>query len=153
MEDLKIINNQIPEFLSNGMLPPGIHNATWEEFKEKYDMNYTRRVQLKGLERAIKCFKSAGCTSIYIDGSFITDKKRPGDYDALYDLDEIDENLIDSKLLDASIQGRLTQKRYYEGEFFPAFIPAARNGTIYLDYFQNDKKTNSPKGIIKIELR
>ncbi|MEW9702278.1 hypothetical protein [Paenibacillus sp. SI8] len=153
MADNKIITKQIPDFSSNGLLPPGIHVTTWEDFKDKYGINHTRRTQLNGLERAIKCFKDAGCTKIYVDGSFVTNKKIPGDFDALYDLDEVNEDAIDERLLDASIQGRAIQKKYFEGEFFPASVKAAPNGTVYLDFFQTDKKTKCQKGIIQIELR
>lgn len=143
----------IPQFQSDGLLPPGIYSVTWEEFKQRYGMNYQRKTQIKGLERAMKSFKQAGCTKIYVDGSFITNKKSPDDYDALYDLDEVNEDIVDSRLLDSSKEGRKTQKKYYEGEFFPAFDPAERNGTKYLDFFQKDKDTNKPKGILLIELR
>lgn len=143
----------IPSFI-NKNLPPGIHITTWEEFKVRYGVNYKRNLQLQGLERAIEEFKKAGSTKIFIDGSFVTDKKNPGDYDALYDLDEIDEAKIDKRLVDASILGRDKQKRSYQGEFFPMFANATSPvGSRYIDFFQRDKKTNQPKGIIRIDLR
>nr|WP_179292824.1 hypothetical protein [Bacillus sp. 7884-1] len=73
------------------------------------------------MERAIEEFKKAGSTKIFIDGSFVTEKRNPGDYDTLYDIDEVDEDKIDNRLVDASISGREAQKRNYQGEFFPIF--------------------------------
>ncbi|MEH7883800.1 hypothetical protein V7654_05675 [Bacillus sp. JJ1609] len=143
----------IPAFV-NKNLPPGIHLTTWEEFKARYGINYKRNLQLDGLERAIEEFKNAGSTKIFIDGSFVTEKKNPGDYDALYDLDEIDENKIDNRLVDASIPGREAQKRNYQGEFFPMYANATSPvGSRFIDFFQKDKKTKQPKGIIRIDLR
>lgn len=145
--------SSIPAFINNN-LPPGIHLTTWEEFKARYGVNYKRNLQLDGLERAIEEFKNAGSTKIFIDGSFVTEKKNPGDYDALYDLDEIDENKIDNRLVDASIPGREAQKRTYQGEFFPMYANATSPvGSRFIDFFQKDKKTNQPKGIIRIDLR
>ena len=149
----QMITQQIPDFLASGTLPPGIHTTTWEEFKNRYGINHKRKLQLRGLEKAIKEFEKAGCTKVYVDGSFVTNKKNPGDFDALYDLEEVNDEIIDFRLLDATPTGREKQKKYYEGEFFPAYIKAHPDGTIYLDYFQRDKKTNEPKGIVKIELR
>lgn len=145
--------HQIPSFLTNGILPPGIHETSWTEFVKKYGTNHRRRTQLQGLERALEQFENAGCSCIYIDGSFVTDKKNPGDYDALYELDEINDEKIDSILMDTSKTGRNKQKVHYEGEFFPAYAKAAPDGTVYLDYFQKHKKTREQKGIIKINLR
>lgn len=151
-----MINNTvlpIPPFV-NKNLPPGVHLTTWEEFKARYGINYTRNIQLDGLERAIEKFKEAGSTKIFIDGSFVTEKKNPGDYDALYDLDEIDADIIDERLVDASPSGRKVQKRYYQGEFFPMYANATSPvGSKYIDFFQKDKKTKQPKGIIRIDLR
>lgn len=147
------IQAKIPDFMENGNLPPGIHSTSWEEFKERYGVNYKRKQQLSGLEKAIGEFKQAGCTKLYVDGSFVTTKRNPGDFDALYDLDELNEDNIDDRLLDLSRNGRELQKKYYEGEFFPASEKATPSGTIYLDFFQQDKRTKEPKGIVKIDLR
>ncbi|NYF26050.1 hypothetical protein [Sporosarcina sp. JAI121] len=151
ISQLKTIH-PIPAFVANGDLPPGIHETTWDEFKVRYGVNHRRKLQLKGLEKAIQEFTKSGCTIIYIDGSFVTNKKNPGDFDALYDLEEVNDLIIDQVLLDASRTGREKMKKYYEGEFFPAYIKAQPNGTIYLDFFQKNKKTKEPKGIIKIKL-
>ncbi|EDX70939.1 hypothetical protein MC7420_8190 [Coleofasciculus chthonoplastes PCC 7420] len=39
---------------------------------------------IDGLELAMTQLKAAGCRTIYIDGSFITSKPNPGDFDAAY---------------------------------------------------------------------
>lgn len=149
--DLEI--KQIPDLLPEGFLPPGIHTTTWDKFEEKYSSSMKRRTQLKGMKKALAEFKKAGCSRIYVDGSFVTGKKNPGDFDALYELDELLPDFIDQILIDASSEGRKQQKKYYEGEFFPASEKADPYGNKFLDFFQKDKKTKKPKGIISIELR
>lgn len=143
----------IPDFLANGNLPPGIYIVSFEGFIKKYGINYCRNSQLKGLERAIVEFKNGGATKIFVDGSFVSNKINPGDFDVVYDLDEIDDNRIDKLLLDSSIHGRKLQKIHYGGEFFPMSNRADRLGTSFINYFQKDKKTKDPKGIIQIDLR
>lgn len=39
--------------------------------------------------------RAAGCKRAYIDGSFINAKERPGDFDACWDLDGVDFDVID----------------------------------------------------------
>lgn len=149
----KIETQPIPNFI-NKNLPAGIHLTSWEEFKTRFGLNHKRQMQIDGLQKAIQEFRKAGCTKIYIDGSFVTDKRNPGDYDALYDLDEVNVNLIDERLLDSTFSGRDIQKRCYEGEFFPMSATATSPvGLTFIDFFQRDKKTKEPKGIIRLDLR
>lgn len=48
---------------------------------------------------------------------------------------------------------RATQKAKYMGELFPASITADPNGLSFYEFFQTDKHTGRPKGIIAIDLR
>lgn len=143
----------IPEFI-NQKLPPGIHECTLDEFKEVFGFNHKRRIQIKGLERAIEKFVSAGAKVLYIDGSFVTTKNNPGDYDACYSLEQLDPLKCTELgvLLDPSKKGREQQKFRYGGEFFPGSIPADRIGTLYIDFFQRDKETGTAKGIIALKI-
>lgn len=45
---------------------------------------------------------------------------------------------------------RANQQRQYKCDIFPAHFFADPSGTLYIDFFQKDKATNNPKGIIKI---
>ncbi|WP_445299432.1 MULTISPECIES: DUF6932 family protein [unclassified Microcoleus] len=47
---------------------------------------------------------------------------------------------------------RAEQKNKYRGEIFPANYPANDSGTAYIDFFQFDTRTNTPKGIIAVNL-
>jgi hypothetical protein len=63
----------------------------------------------------------------------------------------VDDRKLDPVLLDFS-QARAAQKAKYGGEFFPAEVAAEPAGTRFLDYFQRDKLTGRPKGIVALDL-
>jgi len=72
----------------------------------------------KLLKKAIDSLRSAGCKSVYIDGSFVTSKANPVDFDGCWDMDGVDPSLLDPALLDFNL-GRSVQKWKYMGELFP----------------------------------
>jgi hypothetical protein len=98
--------------------------------------------------------KSFGCQRAYIDGSFVTKKENPGDYDGCWsrvgvDLHELRKG--DPILLNFTNQ-RLAQKVKYGGEMFPAEMTEARSGRLFLEFFERDKTTGDGKGIVEIDL-
>lgn len=142
----------LPLATERGNLPPGIHQATWEEIVERYATNQQRQHLLDGLHDALQSLRAAGCRWAYLDGSFVTDKELPGDFDACWEVGGVDASLLDAELLDFSNR-RAAQKARYGGELFPAQAAAEPAGTVFLDYFQRDRDTGEPKGIIAIDLR
>jgi hypothetical protein len=141
----------IPECKSNGLLPPGIHQGSWTEFKQKFGGTTHRRNLLSGLEAAARNLKSAGCKRIFINGSFVTSKEQPNDFDALWDIDGVDPEKLDPVFLDFG-ERRAAQKGKYFGEFFPAQMIETGTGRLFLDFFQIDKETGMFKGIVEINL-
>jgi len=142
----------IPPFEPSGNLPHGIHWATWEDVIERFNTGERRRRLLAGLALAIADLRAAGCQTIYIDGSFVTGKDRPGDFDACWDTEGIDWDRLDPALTTFDA-GRRVQKSRYSGELFPADAIADIYGTRFLDFFQTDKYSRTPKGIVAIDLR
>lgn len=144
----------IPEFDENGNLLPGIHWATWEEFVNRFGTTPRRLRMIEGLKTAMEQLQSAGCQTIYIDGSFVTNKSNPGDFDACWDSDGVDINYLESiaPTLYNFAHKRAEQKARYRGEIFPSNYPANSYGTTYLDFFQFDTRTDTHKGIIAIDL-
>jgi len=104
-----------------------------------------------GLREALSCLDAAGCRTVFIDGSFVTAKQAPGDFDLCWDAAGVSADLLDPVLLDFS-RGRRAQKERFGGELFPADAAAEPAGTRFLDYFQRDRETGQSKGIVKIEL-
>jgi hypothetical protein len=142
----------IPRFDTKGNLPRGIHLATWKEFAERFGTNLYRRRLLQGLKKAINSLQLAGCKSIYIDGSFITTKEIPADFDGCWDLEGVDISLLDPVLLDFD-SGRLAQKAKYGGELFPAQFTENGSGKTFLEFFASDKETGDAKGIVAFDLQ
>jgi hypothetical protein len=80
----------IPQFNSDGNLPPGIHLCAWEEFVARFGTTQQRLNLIAGLKIAMAQLRSAGCPKVYIDGSFVTHKLVPGDFDACWDTNSVD---------------------------------------------------------------
>ncbi|HBL13165.1 MAG TPA: hypothetical protein DD379_17560 [Cyanobacteria bacterium UBA11162] len=143
----------IPSFDENGNLPPGIHWAEWSEFKERYGTNLKRVRMIQGLEAAMEALKVAGCRAIYINGSFISREREPNDFDACWDSEQVDFNLLQTiapTLLNYDNK-RAAQKVKYQGEIFRSDQVVDTYGTMSIDFFQRDRFKNT-KGIIAIDL-
>jgi hypothetical protein len=141
----------IPEFEDNGNLPPGIHETSWEEFIERFGRTPQRKRLLKGLRAAMESLRTAGCRRVYLDGSFVTAKDIPNDYDGCWDIDGVDVTLLDPILLRFE-DGRAAQKAKYLGEFFPTEMTEHRSGVTFAEFFQIDKESGQSKGIILLNL-
>ena len=110
----------IPDFDENGNLPPGIHWTTYEEFEERFGTNFTRLRQIEGLKKAMKQLKNAGCRTIYINGSFVTTKPKPNDFDACWDTEDVNINyLLTHAPALLNLSDRNAQKAIYKGEILP----------------------------------
>jgi hypothetical protein len=103
------------------------------------------------MKAALDSLRAAGCRTVYIDGSFVTAKPAPADYDACWDLAGVDPTRLDPVLLTFR-HGRAAQKAKYLGELFPAQWDATGTGETYLDFFQTDKESGERKGIIALDL-
>lgn len=141
----------IPDFNPGGNLPPGIHWATWDEIVNRFGNTPWRRQLLSGLQAALEELKRVGCKAVYLDGSFVSSKPVPGDFDGCWDEDGIDFALINPVLLNFTGR-RAAQKAKFLGELFPASWDADGIGAPFLDFFQTDKDTGNRKGLIAIDL-
>lgn len=151
-----IVVNMIPDQIPLAgspwpILPRGIHFATLAEVKARFASNPKRRDQFRGFVAALTNLRGAGCRRAFLDGSFVTAKPRPGDFDACWDPTGVNPDLLDPVLLSFE-NNRAAQKAKYLGELFPSTIPADRAGTIFIEFFQVDRFTGAPKGIVAIDL-
>ncbi len=106
---------------------------------------------LAGFRMACQELRSSGCGLVYLDGSFVTRKENPGDFDACWEVRNVDDDKLDPVFFDFS-RGRAAQKERYIGEFFPAQLPEGATGRAFVDFFQVNKMTGEPKGIVAIRL-
>ena len=104
---------------------------------------------IDGLADAITNLAEAGCQRLWLNGSFVTTKDEPGDFDAYWDTSGVDLDLLDPVLLDLS-NGRKAQKERFGGELFPN-VTEQGSGLIFANFFQNDRDTGR-KGIVVLDL-
>ncbi len=106
---------------------------------------------MAGLWEAVGELKHAGCSLVYLDGSFVTKADQPGDFDACWDVTGVDPEGLSAVFFQFD-NGRAAQKARFFGEFFPAQLPEGGTGKTFLNFFQIDKSTGDPKGIVGIDL-
>ncbi len=132
------------------ILPPGMHAATLDEVEQRFATNPARRGLFEGLLLAAWSLYLAGCARIYLDGSFVTAKPNPRDYDACWDPAGVDPNKLDLVFRDFANK-RQAQKEKFRGEFFPSTM-LNKPSQPFLDFFQVDRFTGMKKGILLIVL-
>ena len=106
---------------------------------------------MDGLRSALESLEGAGCRTAYVDGSFVTAKELPNDFDACWKEEGVDPDLLDPVLLTFD-PGRAAQKAKFLGELFPASSNSGGGGLSFLDFFQTDRSTGERKGIVAIDL-
>ena len=135
---------------NTGYLPPGILVARLCDVANRFANNSHRARLMTGLLAACRNLAAAGCMEWLLNGSFVSDKPLPGDYDAAWETSGVDANLLDPVLLDFS-NHRAAMKAKYFGDLFPASALAA-TGVLYRDFFKTDRN-GVEKGIVLINLR
>ena len=85
-----------------------------------------------------------------MDGSFVSSKLEPGDFDACWDEEGVDLDKLGPVLLIFDDR-RAAQKAKFGGEFFPAGWPADERDRVFLNFFQIDKDTGAKKGIVSLD--
>lgn len=133
------------------VLPPGIHPASLSDVETSFATTPHRRELFAGLVAAAEKLAAAGCHSLYLDGSYVTGKPCPGDYDACWDPTGVNPTLLDPVFLDFKNK-RQNQKIKFKGELFPFGFHASQDKT-FIEFFQIDRHTGLPKGIVLIDLR
>ncbi len=103
-----------------------------------------------GLGSALDNLKLAGCRMAYVDGSFVTSKEYPNDFDGCWEETGVDPLALDPVLLDFD-NDRAAQRIKYYGEFLPASVVEASSGLSFLEFFQT-AETGERKGIVAIDL-
>ena len=131
-------------------LPAGVHWTSLGEIEARFAQDRWRAHLFSGFRAAYDELVSAGCRCIYLDGSFVSDKAFPGDFDGCWDPTGVSAAKLNPILLDFSNK-RAAQKQKYFGEMFISSTGAG-TGQTYLDFFQVDKNTGLPKGILGLNV-
>jgi len=134
-----------------GFLPPGVHGATLEEVDERYGYGKRRKELLRSFETALNQMRNCGVEWVYLGGSFVTEKPRPGDIDGCFDLTaKVDQKLM-FPFLPVNEANRAMVRLIYKMEFFPSQMIERDSGVPFKEFFQRDL-SGIRKGIVAIDL-
>lgn len=145
----------IPDLDENGKLPAGIYTCGLEEVENRFVYNQTRKAIFGGLQKLIAVLRSVSCGAIYLDGSFVTSKNRPGDVDVCWQEatgTNYDYEYKNAPILNPTPINRKYHKEVFKADIFPADIIESQSKKYFIDFFQEDKDTGQKKGILKIDL-
>ena len=144
----------IPQFREDGWLPPGHHPITWEELIEVFDgESGSRREQI--LTRLILWrdrARSHGLTGrLLLDGSFISTKQEPGDFDGIFVGAEGTEDILVKNPEAQLLLNYLVCKEIYGGDllFFSAAAIRKYPEFCRIDGFDYSKD-QKPKGLVEL---
>lgn len=142
----------IPQHENNGLLPPGLHWAVSpDELAQRFASGTRRRRLFDGFLEGAYLLRFAGCRFLYLDGSFVSTKERPNDFDACWDPLGVECEKLDPIFMDFR-NGCLSQKQRFGGEFFPSSSKAESPFRTFFEFFQTDKDTGNAKGLVAIQL-
>ena len=133
------------------ILPPGVHWASLGELEVLFCQTPHRAWLFEGVVAVAEALRRAKCERMYLDGSFVTEKIAPNDFDGCWDPTNVIGALLDPVLLDFD-NGRAAQKLKYRGEMFVAG-PLNAGAESFLDFFQREKLTGMAKGIVAVDLK
>ena len=147
----------IPAFRSDNWLPEGHHAATWEEIAVTFGgaADSRRRGVLNRLLAWRDAVRAKGLSGrIVLNGSFISAKESPGDFDLLFLYDEASEAIVQSDAEALALIDPMRCKAAFGGDVFaystrmvkahPQFFPT--------DSFDRIKFTDIQKGVLEVEL-
>jgi Family of unknown function (DUF6932) len=115
-----------------------------DEIRVSFATNAARQRLFSGFEKVVAALQHANCQTIYLDGSFVTGKPTPDDFDGCWEPAGVQVSKLDPVLLKFK-PPRTEQKSKYFGEMFVSSAPAAP-GKIFLDFFSKKNIPVFPKG-------
>ena len=141
----------IPELTRKGVLPPGLHRATMSEIRRRFGNDAGVRARLmKGFEAVVRMARKTGASKLYLDGSFVTDKKAPGDWDAVLVLPA--GARISSKEAQV-LADREALKKRHGGDLFTVMQEDEEIIVHYVEgVFAHDRE-GRPKGLLIVDLK
>ncbi len=147
----------LPDFRADGWLPEGHHPATWGEITSQFggEVGSRRKHLLMLLFQWRDAVRAKGMGGLLIlNGSFISRKEEPGDFDCLFIYNAITAKLIeeDEEALELLSYDHCKAKGY--GDIFTLSETAVREFPqfCHLDMFDSDKVTKKSKGVLEIEI-
>ena len=147
----------LPDFREDGWLPEGHHAATWQEIAVCFggEPDSRRAVILSSLLRwrdAVRAKRLSGL--VILDGSFISRKDAPGDFDLVFCYEEASEVILrtdpDARTL---TDYQVCRSLGFLGDVFalPASLQSLSPALGGLSMFDFDRR-GIPKGVVEVRL-
>jgi hypothetical protein len=142
----------LPDFRDDGWLPEGRHNTNWEELERRFagEPSSKRAAVWGNLILWRDRMRQHNITGeLLIDGSFISDKEAPGDFDAIFIGDEGIELLLIQDIEARLLLNYQVVKEYYGGDllFFSKSAVLKFPELCRIDGFDYSKE-KIPKGVV-----
>lgn len=144
----------LPDFREDGWLPEGHHNASWEEVEEKFggSLGSRRERVLSGLLDWKNKLLAKGISGfVVLDGSFVSAKANPGDFDVLIVMDDQVRGLLEN---DVEAQ-RLVEYSWCKKvgfDMLPFFASTISQNPGFLEVWDEDSRTGVKKGVLEVAL-
>jgi hypothetical protein len=132
----------LPDFTDDGLLPAGIHHATFREFEQRfvYFAHSDRRFRLfEKLRELYQHARQSGIVQRFlVVGSFVAAKGEPNDFDCILILDG---TVVDRELRPAeyNLVARQRARRIYGGDII-AVVEGSTAYYEFMDLFQTTRK-------------
>ncbi len=141
----------IPELTGEGTLPPGVHGTTLEEVRRRFGRGNRARIELMaGLAAVAARAMRAGALRLYLNGSFVTSKKEPVDWDAVL---VVPVGFNSASEDGSALADRESIKAEHGGDLFVLYEDDAQAiDHLVSEVFSHDRQMR-PKGILLIQLK
>ncbi len=143
----------IPQFRDDGWLPTGHHPAGWEEIETTFggDLLSGRSVLIAKLIAFRDGLRSCGCIGrMVLDGSFISSKQNPNDFDVLLLLQPDIQELKDA---DSRLSQLLDTEMSENQEGYSVFYAPINSSVIaFLLPMWDISKEGVVKGVVEVEI-
>ena len=143
----------LPDFTKDGVLPAGIHSATFDEFEQRfaYFARSDRRFRVfDGLRELYRQSSRSGIVNrFFIGGSFVTSKPEPNDFDCILALNPVVDGK-DLRPLEYNLVSRQKARRIFGGDVI-AVIDGSINFDKQILFFQSNRDIERV-GIVEIQI-
>jgi hypothetical protein len=147
----------LPPFRDDGWLPEGHHPTTWEEIAAVFGgESGSRRAQIHARLLAWRdAARARGMAGLVIlDGSFISRKAEPGDFDAILVYDDATDTMLKQDPEARALVDCANCKDRFGGDIFAFWEGNVRQFPRFcrIDGFDLDKVNLQPKGVVEVTL-
>jgi hypothetical protein len=138
---------RLPDFTSQGLLPPGIHQASWSEFATRFGAGARRSQLVFNMETLLQELRRQGGERVYVGGSMVTTKPVPGDFEMTWRVsgEQLGELMQRSPIL----TDRLLQQETLGGQLMATYPNSPGDGV--LGFLQRTRQ-GTPVGVVEVDL-